>query len=478
MALGIFICKPPRSFGNVKRTVDVFGNICQASLLHLTEAAVSFLKSFSGQIITGPEKARRGARVQSISLIPFSIERSLFLRRKQAISVIPSITYLLWAVLSSQTPAKGKDPPTNKGGRDTANNPHIHSQKPLQGHGTCRAKEGKHQHVDDSLAPTVAIPFQGASWGANAQKSRDLGIEDTGQMATGLLPQTGTDFGSSSTGELHSQDREAHTPRPPDIIPTNQDPVLITTDSIHPPPRQEDFTEPIHQAGLEMDRSPTGNERLCLYVRVGDTPDHPDKGPTNTDPERPSSKNRQTQTRQKARSALNKTGPPPHHIPEHPATPTNTGGRLPGPAAQERDGLILDSNSMTSGCTEVDQTTSSATGMQRQEQSLEKRVTHATDTATLLSDGAKTAQPGILEPTTAETKDNEPEPTLTPAVQYVLKNRQRRQARAQVQAKSSTACFALGTPILVEILGKASWQPIYLAGKGDIAVQTLPSRKN
>ena len=101
MALGIFICKPPRSFGNVKRTVDVFGNICQASLLHLTEAAVSFLKSFSGQIITGPEKARRGARVQSTSLRLFSIERSLFLRRKQAISVIPSITYLLWAVLSS-----------------------------------------------------------------------------------------------------------------------------------------------------------------------------------------------------------------------------------------------------------------------------------------------------------------------------------------------------------------------------------------
>ena len=31
----------------------------------------------------------------------FSIERSLFLRRKQAISVIPSITYLLWAALSS-----------------------------------------------------------------------------------------------------------------------------------------------------------------------------------------------------------------------------------------------------------------------------------------------------------------------------------------------------------------------------------------
>ena len=62
---------------------------------------MSFLNSFSGQIITGPEKARRGPRVQSISRRPFSIERSLFLRRKEAISVIPSITYLLWTVLSS-----------------------------------------------------------------------------------------------------------------------------------------------------------------------------------------------------------------------------------------------------------------------------------------------------------------------------------------------------------------------------------------
>jgi len=39
--------------------------------------------------------------VHSISRRLFSIERSLFLRRKHANSVIPSITYLLWAVLSS-----------------------------------------------------------------------------------------------------------------------------------------------------------------------------------------------------------------------------------------------------------------------------------------------------------------------------------------------------------------------------------------
>ena len=101
MALGISIYKPPSSVGKVKRTVDVFGDICQTSLLHLTKVTVSFLNSFSGQIITGHEKARRGSRVHSISLRLFSIERSLFLRMKQTISVILSITYLLWAVVSN-----------------------------------------------------------------------------------------------------------------------------------------------------------------------------------------------------------------------------------------------------------------------------------------------------------------------------------------------------------------------------------------
>jgi len=101
MALGIFICRPPWSFGKVKSAVDVFGEICQASLLHRTKAAVSLLNSFSSQIITGPEKARRGARVHSINLRLFSIESSLFLRKKHVNPVIPSITYRLWAVLSN-----------------------------------------------------------------------------------------------------------------------------------------------------------------------------------------------------------------------------------------------------------------------------------------------------------------------------------------------------------------------------------------
>jgi len=60
MALGIFICKPPWSFGKVKRAVDVFGDICRASLLHLTKAAVSFLNSFSGQVIAAPSTRELG----------------------------------------------------------------------------------------------------------------------------------------------------------------------------------------------------------------------------------------------------------------------------------------------------------------------------------------------------------------------------------------------------------------------------------
>jgi len=171
-----------------------------------------------------------------------------------------------------------------------------------------------------------------------------------------------------------------------------------------------------------MVRSPTGNEGVCPYVTVGDTPDCPDKSPTNKDPERLKLKNRPTQPRQKVRSALHKTELPLHPAPGHPLTSMNTGGRqqLPGHVAQKPDGLIPDSNSVTAGCTEVNHTTSSATGIQRQEPLLEKYGTHITGTATFLSDGAKTAQPGTLEPTTAEIKYNEPEPTLTQNQKYAI----------------------------------------------------------
>ena len=238
------------------------------------------------------------------------------------------------------------------------------------------------------------------------------------------------DIGSTPTkmGELHLQDREVHTPSPPNIIPTSQDPELLTMDHVHSALRQEDSAEPPHQAEVDMDGSPTGNEGVCPHVRVGETPDCPDKGPRKQDFERLISKKRQPTTRQKVRSALNKKEPPLSHIPEHPLTPVNKDRRkqILVPAAQEPDGLIPDPNSATPGCAKVHQTTSSATSMRRAEQLLEKYVTHATDTATHLRDGATTAQPGVLEPTTADTKVNEPEPTLTQAEKYSIEKRRRR----------------------------------------------------
>jgi len=51
--------------GKVRSAVDVLGDICQASSLHLTKAAVKYLNSFSGHMITRFEKAKRGAKVHS-----------------------------------------------------------------------------------------------------------------------------------------------------------------------------------------------------------------------------------------------------------------------------------------------------------------------------------------------------------------------------------------------------------------------------
>jgi hypothetical protein len=74
-------CHHDHALGNVKSAVDVLGDMCQASLLHLTNAAVSRLIFFCGQIMIGPEKARRGAKMHATSLRLFSIARSLILCR-------------------------------------------------------------------------------------------------------------------------------------------------------------------------------------------------------------------------------------------------------------------------------------------------------------------------------------------------------------------------------------------------------------
>jgi len=77
----------------------------------------------------------------------------------------------------------------------------------------------------------------------------------------------------------------------------------------------------------------------------------------------------------------------------------------------------------------------------------------------------------------AETEDNEPEITPKQAETTSIEKRRRRQARAKAQVKRGTACFALGTPILVKRPEKAIWIPLYTAERGDIVVQSLPSGK-
>ena len=282
--------------------------------------------------------------------------------------------------------------------------------------------------------------------------------ENTDQTAASLLSPTVCDP-PAIQGGLYSPDPEVNINPPPDTVPTRQ------ASTEHP-----------NQMGVDIARSPIGTEVVCLSGTVGDTTDRPDNDSTKKDSELQKSKNHLAQPRQKSRS---KTALPSHNIPEQSLPPRTTGGRqqLPGHAAQDLEGLCPDTDSGTLGCTEVHHTTSSTTTLQRQEQLLASNDTRTTDTATISSDGVHTAQHGTLEPTTSETKDNEPDPTLKQRERYAITKHQRRNARNKPQAKNSTVCFALDTPILIETLGQACCKPIYRAAKGDIVVQTLPSGK-
>ena len=233
----------------------------------------------------------------------------------------------------------------------------------------------------------------------------------------------------------------------------------------------EDTIDPSHQAGADLERSSTVNEGLCPHGRIG-KPERPDKDPMRKDSDS-TSKNRQSQPRQKVRTTRNGTEPLLCHAPDHSLTPIIKGGRgqLPGPAAQEPDGLIPDPLSAITGFAEFIYTASSGPGMRKEEHLLEKYGIHTTD----LNDGAKTALPGALESVSAETKDNEPASTLTQAETNSIEKRRRRQARAKRQAKKSTACFAYNTTILVEGPEKANWTPIWLVRRGNLVVQSLPS---
>jgi len=174
-----------------------------------------------------------------------------------------------------------------------------------------------------------------------------------------------------------------------------------------------DSTDPPHQAGSDMDRSPTGYEGLCVV----NIPDCPNVRPTSTDLERITSKKSLSPPRQTDRTVLKGIEPPLYHTPDHSLTPTKKSGRgqLPGPIAHDPEGLILDSNSATTGFAKFTCTAASESDMQREEQLSEKYGTRATDISTLRKGGTKTALPEALGPETAEMKGNEPEPTPTQA---------------------------------------------------------------
>ena len=225
-----------------------------------------------------------------------------------------------------------------------------------------------------------------------------------------------------------------------------------------------------------MGSSPTGQEGLRPQGRAGSTPDCPSKGPTSKDLDRIMSR-KPSPLRQIDRTVLNGTEPPLYQAPDHSLTPTNKGGRgqLPGPIADEPDGLSLDSNSALTGFAEFARAAFPKSDIQREEQLSKKYATYATDMSTLLSGGAKTALPDVLESATTEMKDNEPEPTLTQAEMKSIEKRRGRKARAKGPVKNSTACFAFDTPILVLGPEKASWIPICRVGRGKMVVQSLPS---
>jgi len=239
-------------------------------------------------------------------------------------------------------------------------------------------------------------------------------------------------------------------------------------------------TAPLQQTVVGIDSTSTEDEGLHLHEREGNIPDLPGKVPTSRDSKLIVSEKGQSQPCQEDRTALNGAKFPPYHTPDPPLTPTQKGrrGQLPGPdTAQEPDGLILDSNSAITGFTEFTNTATSESSTRREEQLSVKYASHATDTPMLRSDGAKTALPGVLDCGTAETKKNEPEPTLSQAEKTSIDKRRRRQARAKGQGKKSTACFMPDTYILVRKPDKACWIPIWHAARGDFVVQSLPSGK-
>jgi len=296
-------------------------------------------------------------------------------------------------------PAMGRDPVNTEGGRGTDSNPQNNSHEPAQGQEKGRAKERKQHHVVNSVDLTEAVSTPGASRGSNKKKSRDSEATDTGHKSTGPLPQAMADVDSTPTGMegLHPHDRVTTTPGFLDKIPTSQASIPILTDILHPPTRQEDSTDSLHQAGIEMDRSLTNHEGLCPHEREGNTPECPSTGQTSEDLERFLPKKKPSPPRPTDRIG---TEPSSYPTLDHSLTLKNQDGQgqLPGPIVYEPECLTLDPNSASTGFAEPTCTASSESNMQREAQLSVKHAIHATDNPTLLRDSDNTALPEALNP--------------------------------------------------------------------------------
>jgi len=228
-------------------------------------------------------------------------------------------------------------------------------------------------------------------------------------------------------------------------------------------------TGPPPQAVVSIGNTRTEKEGLQSHNKAVNTLNLSDEIPTSKDTELIAKDMVHSPTR------LKDTTDPPHQAGADMERPS-TGNEGLCPHGREAKPDHPDNSAIT-GFAEFAYTASSGPGMRREEQLLEKYDTHTTDTPTLLNEGANTALPGVLEPVSAETKGDELESTPTQAETTSIEKRRRRQAGAKELVKSGTACFALGTPILVKRSEKASWIPIYKAERGDIVVQSLPSGK-
>jgi len=355
--------------------------------------------------------------------------------------------------------AKERDPAQNKvdveGGMDYKPRALV----PTQGREKGKANDRQRIHTKP-MDSQIGTPTQGAKKGVKAKKSRD-------SVTTGPPPQAeaySVATCSKQTGpQPYQKDSTSYCP---DDTHTNGATDPTERDETHPPVKTVETLYSLHQAETELMEPPSGYEGLCPHESPGESKclnkkaGRKDSGCVPI--QHPS------QSGQMDRIAVTGTEPPQ----AHPTTPKNEREQLPGPTVQGQDGPRPDPQPAITGTAELTLTASPGPGKRRKEKPEEKGNTHNTVMSTLLT----AALPEALEHVPIETKDNKLVPTLTQAKTNSIEKRRRRQSRAQ-QAKKSTACFHLGTPILVRKPEGATWTPIYKAVKGDIVVQSLPSGK-